>query len=74
MPSIYKEVEIDVDLDDFTDDELLEEVERRNIGLTDFELYDSKEFVNKMYEKFRQGKNIDEELRKFFWQSIGRIA
>ena len=74
MPVFYNEVEVDVDLNDFTDDELVEELERRNIGLTNYELDDLKEFVNKMYEKFRQGKNIDEELQEFFWQSIGRIA
>ena len=35
MPTIYKdvEVEVDVDLNDFDDDELIEEIERRGLDL-----------------------------------------
>ena len=73
MPTIYKEVEVDVELSDFSDEELLEEIERREICL-DTDINDSRERVNTMYEKFRQGKNIDSELREFFWSSIGRIV
>ena len=73
MPTIYKEVEVDVELSDFSDEELLEEIERREICL-DTNINDSRERVNTMYEKFRQGKNIDSELREFFWSSIGRIV
>jgi hypothetical protein len=70
MPTIYKEVEVDVELDDFTDNELLDELERRDLITTD--TFKVKEHINIMYEKFRQGKNIDEELHDFFWMSIGR--
>lgn len=31
--SVYKEIEIDVELDDFSDNDLLEELERRGKGL-----------------------------------------
>lgn len=70
MPVIYKEVEVDVELDDFTDNELLDELERRDLITAD--TFKVKEHINIMYEKFRQSKNIDEELRDFFWMSIGR--
>ena len=36
MPYVYKEVEVDVDLDDFDTDELVEELERRGSGTVDY--------------------------------------
>ena len=38
--TIYTEVEVDVDLDDFNDDELIEELERRGKGIPDKVLID----------------------------------
>ena len=70
----YITTEVEVDLDEFSDDELLEEIERRNIQTSDL-WYDpdqTKELINKMYEKVRLKQNIDEELREFFWCTIGR--
>jgi len=70
----YITTEVEVDLDEFSDDELLEEIERRNIQPSDL-WYDpdqTKELINKMYEKVRLKQNIDEELREFFWRTIGR--
>lgn len=73
MPTKYTEVEVDIDLDDFDDDELIDELERRNIQVSSWEDPDAtKDLVYKMYEKKRLGQNIDEELREFFWRSIGR--
>ena len=67
------DVDVDVDLDDFDDDELLEELERRNIqpnGWSDPN--QTQDLIYKMYEKVCLNKNIDEELREFFWRTIGR--
>ena len=73
MPYISKEIEVEVDLDDFTDDEILDELARRHLTPDiPSDPNDTQEFINKMYEKFRQHKNIDEELREFFWLTIGR--
>ena len=33
MPLVYKEVEVEVDMDEFDDDELIEEMERRGLDL-----------------------------------------
>ena len=33
MPTVYTEVEVDVDLDSFDDDDLIEELERRGLDL-----------------------------------------
>lgn len=70
----YITTEVEVDLDQFDDDELLEEIERRNIQPADYWLDPdvTKDLINKMYEKKRLNQNIDEELREFFWRTIGR--
>jgi hypothetical protein len=70
----YITTEVEVDLDEFSDDELLEEIERRNIQPSDLwhDPDQTKELINKMYEKVRLKQNIDEELREFFWRTIGR--
>jgi hypothetical protein len=75
MPTIYKdiEVEIDIDITDFNDDDLLDEIERRNLGVQ-FEDVDMKELIQTMYQRFRLNKSIDEQLRIFFYQTLGRIA
>ena len=72
--TIYTEVEVEVDLDEFDDEELIEELERRNIQPSDLWLEPdvTKELIYKMYEKVCLNKNIDEELRDFFWRTIGR--
>lgn len=70
----YITTEVEVDLDKFSDEELLEEIERRNIQPSDHWLDPevTKELINDMYEKTRLKQNIDEELREFFWRTIGR--
>jgi hypothetical protein len=73
MPTIYKEVEVDVDLDDFDDDELVEEIERRNLGV-DIATADAKELVEKIYHLRRQGRDYESELDQLIYTVIGRIA
>jgi hypothetical protein len=71
--TIYTEVEVDVDMDDFSDEDLLEELESRNIQPAGWDNPENtKDLVCKMYEKKRLNQNIDEELREFFWRTIGR--
>jgi hypothetical protein len=66
-------VDVDVDLNEFDDDELLDELDRRNIQPAGWDNPENtKELVYKMYEKKRLNQNIDEELRDFFWRTIGR--
>ena len=75
MPTIYKDIEVEVDIDitDFDDDDLLDEIERRRLGVQ-FEDVDMKELIQTMYQRFRLNKPIDEQLRIFFYQTLGRIA
>ena len=70
----YITTEVEVDLDQFDDDELLDEIERRNIQPADHWVDPdaTRDLINRMYEKKRLNQNIDEELREFFWRTIGR--
>lgn len=70
--SVYKEIEIDVELDDFSDDDLIEELERRGKGL-EIGSWESSELLTRIYEKRRLGKDYQQELDELIYQNIGRI-
>ena len=72
MPTIYTEVEVDVSLDDFNTDDLVEELERRGRGL---EIADTNgtELVEKIFYKRRLGQNFDQELDELIRVVTGRI-
>jgi hypothetical protein len=69
--TVYKEVEVDVDMSDFDDEELIEELESRgrNIG----GLTDSADLVNAIWFKRRMGQNFDRELDQLIYNATGRI-
>lgn len=69
--TIYKEVEIDVDLSDFDTDDLLEELESRGHPAADLE--DGNTIVHRIYEKRRLGKDYQSELDQLIRQVTGRV-
>lgn len=73
MPTVYTEVEVDVDLEDFDDYDLIEELERRGKG---FEVQNKTptELVHKIYEKRRVGQDYQQELDELIYVAIGRIV
>ena len=72
MPTIYKEVEVDVELEDFETDELVEELERRGSGTVDYG--DGKEVLEAIYQKRRLGKDYQQELDQLIWLGLGKIV
>lgn len=72
MPLIYKEVEVDVDLEDFDTDELVEELERRGSGTVDYG--DGKDVLMSIYEKRRLGRDYQQELDQLIWLGLGKIV
>jgi len=70
--TIYTEVEVDVDLGDFETDDLIEELESRGAGATDYG--DGKEILLSIYEKRRVGKSYQEDLDQLIWLGLGRIV
>lgn len=73
MPTVYKEVEVDVDLDDFDDDDLIDEMERRGLGA---EVHDSTatEIIEQIYLKRRLGKDYERDLDQLIYQVTGKIV
>jgi hypothetical protein len=69
--TMYKEVEVDVDLSDFETDDLIEELESRGSGVLDYG--DGKEILNTIYEKRRLGQDYQTELDQLIWLGLGKI-
>lgn len=72
MPTVYTEVEVDVDLSDFDTEDLVEELESRGRGFA----VDSRaptELVTTIYEKRRLGQDYQQELDELIYVSIGKV-
>ena len=69
--TMYKEVEVDVDLSDFETDDLIEELESRGAGTGEFG--DGKELLQAIYEKRRLGQDYQTELEQLIWLGLGRV-
>jgi hypothetical protein len=70
--TVYTEVEVDVDLSDFDTDDLIEELESRGAGATDYG--DGKDVLTAIYEKRRLGRDYQEELDQLIWLGLGKIV
>ena len=69
--TVYTEVEVDVDLADFDTDDLIEELESRGAGTTDYG--DGKDILMAIYEKRRLGRDYQEELDQLIWLGLGKV-
>jgi hypothetical protein len=71
MPSVtvYKEVEVDVDLDDFDTEDLAAELERREYTPNT----DPTGLLTRIYEQRKMGLDYQRELDELFWITLGRI-
>jgi len=70
--TIYTEVEVDVDLSEFDTDDLIEELESRGAGATDYG--DGTELLRTIYEKRRLGKDYQTELEQLIWLGLGKVV
>ena len=70
--TIYTEVEVDVDLSDFDTDDLIEELESRGAGATDYS--NGKEILQAIYEKRRLNKDYQQELDQLIWLGLGKFV
>jgi hypothetical protein len=70
---MYKTIytEVDVDLSDFETDDLIEELESRGAGATDYG--DGKEILLTIYEKRRLNKDYQQELDQLIWLGLGKV-
>lgn len=72
------EVEINVDMDDFEDEVLIDELESRGYEVSDTattpELDTIKSIINDLHVAVSTGKPTDNIIRHLFYVGIGRIA
>lgn len=71
MPYVYKEVEVDINLDDFDTEDLLEELESR--GSLPTQAGDSKEILETIWRKRREGRDYQQELDRLIWAVLGKV-
>jgi hypothetical protein len=71
--SVEKYVDIDVDMDDFDDNDILEEMERRGLGAAVASPGDNLELLQSIFQKRRTGQEFDSELDQLIYNSLGRI-
>lgn len=72
----YKTIttEVDVDLDDFDDDELLDEIERRNLSVNCCDPDEAIRLLEDIYYKRVTDKDFSAELDRYFYLVLGRSA
>lgn len=76
MPTVYTEVEVNVDLDEFDDDDLIDEMERRGLDLNSryIDGDQMRELLTQLWQKRRQGQDFERELDQLIWYGIGKIV
>ena len=72
MPTVETYVEVDVELDDFDTDDLVEELERRGMGM-EVATTTGTELITAIYEKRRLGVDYQQELNELIYIAIGKI-
>lgn len=73
MPTVYTEVELDVGLEDFDDDDLIEELERRGKSL-EMPGTSGTGLVETIYQKRRLGKDYERDLDELLYLVTGKVA
>jgi len=68
MPSIY----VDINLDDFDDDDLIEEMESRGLN-TEFSESELSQSITTIYQKRRLGQDYESDLDQLIYQAIGKV-
>lgn len=72
--TMYKEVEVDVDLGDFDTADLIDELEERGELPSSTGPYDSNELVQKIWQLRRNGKDYQTLLNDLIYAVTGRIV
>lgn len=76
MPTVYTEVEVDVNLDSFSDDDLITEMEQRGLDLNDRFVSgdDMRELLTQVWLCRRQGQDYQRALDQLIWYGLGKIV
>ncbi len=77
MPTVYTEVEVDVDLEDFDDDDLIDELERRGLDYNTrgVDADSMRGLLEQIWMKRRNGNSdYQRELDALIWGVLGRVV
>ena len=72
--TVYKEIDVEVDLSDFDTEDLIEELEERGELPLSTGPYDSKELVQKIWMARRNGKDYQALLDDLIYVVTGRVV
>jgi len=72
--TVYKEIDVEVDLSDFDTEDLIDELEKRGELPLSTGPYDSKELVQKIWMARRQGKDYQALLDDLIYVVTGRVV
>jgi hypothetical protein len=67
--TVEKWIDVEVDLEDFDDEDIIDEMERRNLNMRG-ECGD--ELINKIFHARRQGQPYEHLLDQFLYEKTGR--
>lgn len=73
MPTVETYVTVDVELDEFDDDDLIEELERRGKGM-EVASQTGTELLTAIYQKRRLRRDYQQELDELIYVGIGKIV
>jgi hypothetical protein len=73
MPEVEVWTTVDVELDDFADEDLLDELERRGLG-AEVPTTTATELIRAIYDKRRLNRDYQQELEQLIYQTIGKIV
>jgi hypothetical protein len=71
ITTVYKEIDVDIDLEDIDDEDIIEEMRHRN--LLEFSI-EGNELLTTIYERRRMGVPYQSELDQLIYQKLGKIA
>ncbi len=73
--TVYKEVEVEVDLDDFDTEDLVQELQDRNytFDTEDVSASATKELLEAIWQKRRTGKDYDFEVDQLIYKVLGKV-
>lgn len=76
MPYKYVTAEVEVDIEDFDTDELIEELERRGVDYNTSRVDgdEMREVLDQIWQKRRLGQNYQSQLDKLIYGVLGKIV
>ena len=75
MPTVYTEVEVDVDLTDFDTDDLVEELENRGYDYNTHgvDADEMRGVLTRIWQNRRTGKDYQQELDQLIYGVLGKV-